>query len=93
MHDARCSRYCLASDVLRADAITESKSDCLESSTNLDDIAYTEEGDFCLKSSGHLLCNQIEHCSHVFNQSELKDFTCARREYDAVQVPLRGNDN
>jgi hypothetical protein len=93
VHDAMCSRYCLVSDALRADAIVESKCDCLELSTDRDDIAYTKEGDFCLKSSGHLLCNQIEHYSHVCIQCELKNFACARREYDAVQLPLRGYGN
>ena len=93
IHDAMCSRYCLASDVLRANAIAESKCHCLELSTDLDDITYTKEGDFCLKSSGHLLCNQIEHYSYVCKQCELKDFACARREYDALQVPLRGYGN
>jgi hypothetical protein len=77
VHDAMCSRYCLASDVLRANAIAESKCHCLELSTDLDDITYTKEGDFCLKSSGHLLCNQIEHYFYVCKQCELKDF-CVR---------------
>ena len=46
VYDVMCSRYCLASDVLRANAIAESKCHCLDLSTGLDDITYAKEGDF-----------------------------------------------
>lgn len=93
VHDAMCSSYCLVSDILRADALAESKCDCVDLSTKSDDIAFTKEGDFCRKSSGKLLCNQIDHYSHVCGQCELRDFACARREYNSLQVPLRGYGN
>ena len=92
VHDAMCMNYCLSSDSLRAEAIILSQCNCLELSTKEDEISYTREGDFCLKNSGHLLCEKIglDTCNKC---DELKDFTCARREYDAIQVPLRGYGN
>ena len=92
IHDTMCSSYCLTSDYLREEAIATSRCNCIELSTDKNYMSYTKEGDFCLKNSGHLLCQNID--LHVCEKCELKNFTCPRKEYDVMQdVPLRGYGN
>ncbi len=93
VHDTMCESYCLASDKLRSEAIAVSKCNCIELSTQQDEISYTREGDFCLKHSGYLLWDQIDNFSDICKDCELKNFTCARREYDSIKVPLKGYGN
>lgn len=92
LHESMCLDYCLASDALREEAIATSTCNCLELSTEEDDISYTREGDFCLKNSGYLLCDQIDRMD-VCSNCELEDFMCGRREYEAIEVPLKGYGN
>jgi len=91
VHDTMCNNYCLGSDYLRAEAIATSQCTCLELSTKERDISYTKEGNFCLKNSGHLLCQRIvEYNQTICTDCELDDFMCARREYNTIEVPLKG---
>ena len=88
-HDTMCMKYCHASDYLRSDAIKTSECSCLELSTGKDEISYTTEGDFCLQNSGYLLCEQVDELN-TCKDCELEDFMCPRREYDKIEIPLKG---
>ena len=88
LHDTMCN-YCYLSDDLRNIAMNVSSCDCLQLSTVPEDLAYIREGDFCWKNSGYLLCEAFpKRCSQ--EDCLLNDFTCPRREYDAIHVPLKG---
>jgi hypothetical protein len=90
-HGAMCSDHCLASDSLRTKAMAASRCDCVQLSTKEGDMSYTREGDFCLRNSGEILCEEVD--LDVNSECELKDFACARREYDRIQVPVKGYGN
>ena len=88
LHDTMCN-YCYLSDELRIIAMNISSCDCLQLSTTEDLATYIREGDFCRMNSGQLLCDAFpKRCSQEY--CLLKDFTCPRREYDAILVPLKG---
>ena len=95
VHDTMCANYCLASDFLRKEAMSTSQCSCIELSTKEDDISYTREGDFCLMNSGQLLCDEQSELFNVLcgKECELEDFMCLRREYNQIEVPLRGLGN
>ena len=59
VHDAMCDDYCIASDHWRAEAMAASRCDCLQLSTQDDDISYVGPGDFCATNSGEVLCREI----------------------------------
>jgi hypothetical protein len=91
LHDAMCG-YCHLSDGLRTLAMSHvSGCNCLELSTGPeDDVGFVREGDFCRKNSGRLLCNAYpERCTQE-EECLLQDFSCPRRAYDAIHVPLSG---
>ena len=90
VHDAMCSKYCMVSDRLREEAMILTGCNCLELSTHPHDLLYHKTGDFCLASSGRILCNEkIEWCG-IWGCT-LKDFHCPRREYNRKYIPFRGN--
>ena len=91
VHDAMCDDYCIASDHWRAEAMAASRCDCLQLSTQDDDISYVGPGDFCATNSGEVLCREIG--LGVCRGCEFPDFACARREWDRREIPLRGRGN
>lgn len=91
VHDAMCADYCLASDRWRTEAMVTSGCDCLQLSTREDDVSYVGAGDFCARNSGEVLCREIGLVA--CHECEMRDFACARREWDRREVPLRGHGN
>ena len=87
LHDVMCN-YCALSDDLRKDAMSISSCDCTQLSTGPADDSFTVDNDFCLQNSGHLLCYAAGRCSK--DECHVRDFSCPRRGYDSVNVPLRG---
>ena len=89
VHDAMCSNYCLINDELRSYAMRESKCNCLELSTQPDDLSFHVTGDFCLASSGRILYEEKEKWCGLW-PCLLEDFHCFRREYNRQKIPFRG---
>lgn len=79
-HDLMCSPLCLIHDELRIQALAYSGCNCLDLSTQKDDPMYKQEGDWCEKNSGFLLCDKLNACGEW--DCKLHDFQCSRIEYD-----------
>mmetsp|Transcript_9319 Transcript_9319/g.13845 ORF Transcript_9319/g.13845 Transcript_9319/m.13845 type:complete len:212 (-) Transcript_9319:106-741(-) len=88
IHDEMCNEFCLSSDKLREDALSRTGCNCLQLSTQPDEIAYTKKGDWCYMNSGRILCNELERCG--IWKCSLSDFHCPRREYNRKEVLLKG---
>ena len=89
IHDVMCNQYCNISDFLREIVMKRSSCSCLELSTQPDDIAFIRKGDWCQRNTAVLLCNELEYCG-TGGTCQIEDFHCPRREYNLVNVPLKG---
>mmetsp|Transcript_7113 Transcript_7113/g.27250 ORF Transcript_7113/g.27250 Transcript_7113/m.27250 type:complete len:219 (-) Transcript_7113:192-848(-) len=90
IYDVMCGDTCLLSDELHLEAMRESGCECAELSTKEDDPHFDplSQHDFCRRSSGFLLCAELERCG-VWN-CDLTDFMCFRNEYNLQTISQRG---
>jgi len=88
IYGVMCSDYCLKNDQLRNDFLVDSGCSCLELSTQVEDVSYSIEGDWCRKNSGRIMCDVLDRCG-VW-ECDINDFMCPRYEYNKMDTPLRG---
>jgi hypothetical protein len=86
-----CRSYCLEMDQLHEDAMKASQCSCLELSTQQGDVAYTQDGDWCLQNSARMLCDIVGYCG-VWN-CRIGDYMCPRYEWNKKVIPLKGPGN
>lgn len=91
IYDKMCSKFCITNDKLREEAMNYSNCNCLELSTQPEELSFHIEGDWCHMNTGRILCHELERCG-VWN-CNLVDFHCPRREYNTHFVPLKGYGN
>ena len=90
IYDSMCEDVCLTNDNLRQVAMADSGCTCIELSTLSDSEYFKAEGDWCVESSGQMLCDEIggKWCGEW--ECRIEDFHCRRIEYNTVDIPLKG---